>query len=142
MKKTRNDSKRPNNVNNRPKPVTKTLPIVVTGKDKNGNDYDAESCSRIINELQDAGCFDKLSVNACIAKSLVINAEAKGTLAIARILKVDKETGDVDLLFFGKNAESAELVNDMVIVPRIRTARNSTEVTTITNFEIVPAMEA
>ena len=51
------------------------------------------------------------------------------------------ESGNVDLLFFGKNTEYAATVENMAVVPRVRTDRDS-KVTTILAFEIVNMMEA
>ena len=124
------------------KPITKVLSLVFTGKDQKGNEYDAESCKTIVKELQEAGCFDKLSVTVNIARSRVIDENIKGMLSLARFQKYDPETGDVEILLMGKNTEYADFVSDMVIVPRVRVGRNSNEVVSILGFEIVPAMEA
>ena len=48
----------------------------------------------------------------------------------------------IDFVFFGKNVEFVDKLSDMVIVPRVRTERDSTKVTTITSFEFVHTMEA
>ena len=131
-----------NNKARGPKPVVKVLYLVFTGKDQKGNEYDVDSCKSIMNDLNAAGCFEKLSVNVNIARSRVVDEDAKGMLNFGRFQKYDSESGEVEVLLMGKNTEYADFISDMVIVPRVRIARNSTEVTTILGFEIVPAMEA
>ena len=133
----------PKNNNKRVKPVTKTLPLVVSGKDQNGYDYDADSALDIVADLQSSDVFEKLSVMATIAKSVVLNKdEVRGVMNVARITSYNPETKEMDLLFFGKNTETAAKVDDMVIVPRVRLGRDTDKVATILSFEIVNAMEA
>lgn len=133
----------PKNTNKRVKPVTKTLPLVVTGKDQNGYDYDADSALDIVADLQSSDVFEKLSVMATIAKSVVLNKEdVRGVMNVARITSYNPETKEMDLLFFGKNTETAPKVEDMVVVPRVRLGRDTDKVATVLSFEIVNAMEA
>jgi len=129
---------------NRPKPIFKTLPLVVTGRDAKGNEYDVESCKEIMATLANADVFAKLNVGAMAARSLVSNdADAKGTMTVAAIEKYDAETENVELVFAGKNLEVAGLIDDtMVIVPRVRSNHKTGIVSKIFGFEIVPAMEA
>lgn len=130
-----------NKNNNKNKPVLVSLPLVFTGVDKNGRNYDVDSCKKIISDLQDADVFKKLSVSTGIARSLVED-DAKGTLTIARIQSVDVDTWDVSLMLFGQNTEHADTIKDFVIVPHVRTGRDSDEVISILRFEIVRAMDA
>ena len=133
----------PKNTNKRVKPITKTLPLVVSGQDQNGYDYDADSALDIVADLQSSDVFEKLSVMATIAKSVVLNKEdARGVMNVARITSYNPETKEMDLLFFGKNTETAPKVEDMVIVPRVRLGRDTDKVATVLSFEIVNAMEA
>lgn len=126
----------------RTKPVVKALPFIVTGKDQHGNDYDANSALALVADLQEAGTFDKLSIMAIVGKKYILNKEdAHGTMSIARVQSYNAESGNVDLLFFGKNTEYANAVENMAVVPRVRTDRDS-KVTTILAFEIVNMMEA
>lgn len=125
------------------KPVMKTLPIVFTGKDSHGNDYDTDSAIEILNDLQNAGCFTKLSVYTTMAKKICFGRDdARGVMSVARIQSFDAESGEMSIMFFAKNVEYAKLVDDMVIVPRVRTGRDTTKVSTIFGFEIVNPMEA
>ena len=137
---------KPNNNTNKPariKPILKTLPFIVSGKDQKGNDYDADSALNIVTDLQDNAVFEKLSVMATIAKKIALGKEdARGVMSIARVQAYNADKGEVDLLFFGKNAELADVVNEMVVVPRVRMGRDTDEVATILAFEIVNAMEA
>lgn len=127
----------------RAKPVTVGLPLVVTGKTPNGVDYSVESLNKLVGELQDCGCFTKLSVMATMAKSVLFNKDdARGTATVARITAFNTEDGNMSLLFFGKNVDLADRVKDMVVVPRVRLAHNSDEVETVLSFELVNAMEA
>ena len=136
---------KPNN-NNKPvrnKPVLKTLPFVASGKDQHGYDYDAESAEAIVADLQKNGTFTKLSVMATMAKKVAFNKDdARGVLSVARVQSFNSEKGEMDLLFFGKNTEFANNMDNMVVVPRIRLGRDTDKVETILSFEIVPAMEA
>ena len=124
------------------KPVTKTLPLVFIGKDNRGNEYDVDSCRELIADLQNSGCFDKLSVGITIARNLIVNEDAKGVTTVARFLEFDTQTEDVQILVMGKNAAFAEKMDDMVIIPRVRIEKDSTIVSAILGFELVPAMEA
>lgn len=137
---------KPNNNNKQPvrtKPVTKTIPFITSGKDRFGNDYDVESVSALMADLNTANVFSKLSIPASMSKATCLKKnEIKGVMNIARILSYDVESGNVDLLFFGKNVQFADLMEDVALVPHVRTARNSETVETITAFEIVPIMEA
>ena len=136
-----NNKNRNNNDNRAPKPVTKTLPIIISGKDQKGNDYNVDSCAKIIGELQEANVFDKLSIFAVIARSFVTEKEdAKGTMNLARIAEVDGT--DMRLTFFGKNIDLADRVENMAVVPRVRVDFNTGDVLSILNFEVVDMMEA
>lgn len=130
-----------NKNNNKNKPVLVSLPLIFTGVDKNGRNYDVDSCKKIISDLQDADVFKKLSVSTGISRSL-IEDDAKGTLTIARIQSVDVDTWDVSLMLFGQNTEHADTIKDFVIVPHVRTGRDGDEVISILRFEIVRAMDA
>lgn len=135
-KKTNNNK----TFNKGPKPVKLNLAFVVTGVDQKGNDYDAASAKSIMTDLQNAGCFEKLSVSVGIAREK-LNA-GKGVMTLGRLQSYNVETEEIEVLLIGKNVELADTVKDMVIIPRVRTAYNSTEVTSILGFDVVPAMEA
>lgn len=128
--------------NNKPKTVVKSLPLILSGKDHKGKDYDVESCKQLLNDLQEAGVFNKLSVNVTIAKSLIDSNYDRGIMTIARIQSIDIEEGEIVIMVFGKNAEYANILNDKVIVPRVRIGRDSNEVTTIFGFEAVNELDA
>ena len=124
---------------NRVKPVMKTISVLMTGK-VGDREYDVDSCKKILTDLQDAGVFSKLSVSVTMAKSICINdPSAKGIMTVARIQSYDEKSNEMSIMFFSKNVQYAELVDDMVIVPRVRTGRDTTEVSTILGFEIVEA---
>lgn len=125
------------------KPVTTTIPFVVTGNDQYGNEYNADTATALVEELRDNGVFSKLSVMATMTKANLFGKEdAKGNINLARVMDYDSETGDISLLFFGKNVDHAERMENMVVVPRVMIARDTSDVTCITGFEVVPAMEA
>ena len=63
-------------------------------------------------------------------------------MTLGRLQSYNVETEEIEVLLIGKNVELADTVKDMVIIPRVRTAYNSTEVTSILGFDVVPAMEA
>lgn len=131
-----------NNRKNNNSPAFVTLPIVFTGVDKNGREYDVESCKKIIEDLQLSNVFSKLSVSLGIQKSLIEDGDSKGTFTIARIQSVDTETWDASLMLFTANKKYANDIKDFVIVPHVRTGRASNEVISILRFEIVQAMDA
>ena len=125
------------------KPVTTTIPFVVTGKDQRGNEYNANSATALVEELCNDGVFTKLSVMATMTKANLFGKDdAKGNVNLARVMDYNSETGDISLLFFGKNVDHAERMENMVVVPRVMTDRETSNVTCITGFEVVPAMEA
>lgn len=138
MKQNFNNNRKTGN-----KPTVVSLPLVFTGVDKNGRNFDVDSCKAIIGDLQNADVFKKLSVSTQIQRSLADNDEnAKGTLTIARIQSIDTDTWDASVMLFGKNVDYADAIKDFVIVPRVRTGRDSDEVISILRFEIVRAMDA
>ena len=120
-----------------PKTIIKSLPLVLTGTDHKGNKYNVESCKQLLAELQDNGVFSKLSVNVTIARHLLDSSYDRGIMTIARIQSIDIEEGEFVIMVFGKSAEYAKLLNDKVIVPRVRIGRDSSDVTAIFGFEIV-----
>ena len=125
--------------NNFNKPIMKALPLVVTGYDNKGKEYNADSAIAIIQDLQDCGVFTKLSVDVTMAKTICLdNPEAKGVMSIARLQSFDADTMEMTVMLFGKNTSFADkITNNMVIVPRVRTGRDSNDVVTILGFEIV-----
>ena len=136
------ENKKNNKTSNKgPKPVKLELELVVTGRDFKGNEYDPESCKAIVAELQEAGCFDKLSVAVNISRDKIIEG-SKGSMNIGRLQKYNTETEMIELLLIGKNAEHAEIIEHLVVVPRVRTTYGSTEVVTILGFDLVDPMEA
>lgn len=121
------------------KPITMVLPLAVSGVDGRGNEYDASSAFNLMSDLQIFDVFTKLSVDVTLAKSVCFNDdEAKGTISVARLQSYNPETNEVSITFFGKNTKYADkITSDMVVVPKVRTARDSTEVITIVGFEIM-----
>lgn len=142
-KGTRNNNGKFSNNTDKPrsKPIVKVLKVMRGGIDRVGNEYNTDSLNAILTSLQEADVFTKLSVSVTIAKNLCMGEDAKGVLTVARIQSFDAEHGEMSICFFGKNVEYAEKVNDMVIVPRVRTSRDSKDVSTIFGFEIVPESE-
>ena len=124
------------------KPVTVNVPFVVTGNDQYGNTYNAESATVLVEKFRDNNTFAELSVMATIAKSTLLGKDVKGNLNLARVMDFNSETGDMSLLFFGKIVDHADRMENMVVVPRVMTDRETSDVTCITGFEVVPAMEA
>lgn len=124
------------------KPVTKTLPFVVTGHDFKGNTYDADSATTLVGELQEAGVFDKLSIMVTASRSLILGDESlKGAMKIAAIKSFDNKNGSMDLTFFGRNVEYVNATDNLVVVPRVRFDREG-KVFKIIDFEVVAAMDA
>lgn len=119
------------------KPVMRSLPMLVSGFDSYGNPYNTVSLYDIMDDLQNAGVFSKLSVAVTISKKLITGDEnAKGVMSVARVSSYDKDSSEISITFFGKNTEFADMTKDMVIVPRVRTGRDTENVSTILAFEI------
>lgn len=130
-----------NNRNNnkfmkKPKNVLKSIPLKFTGLDIKGSPYDIESCKKLIRELQDAGVFTKLSVSAIVKKSLISNETGASSFSIARIQSIDVDSQEVSLMVFSKNTEYADKLDGLVLVPRVRTGRDTEEVSTIFGFDV------
>lgn len=117
------------------KPILKSLPVVFTGKDAKGYDYNIDEAKKFIMDLEECGCFKKLSVTISLDKSL-IGVEGKGRLSFARVQAYDPTGNDMSFLVFAKNKDYADKIDNYVIVPRIRTGRDGA-VNTVLNFEIV-----
>lgn len=127
-----------NNENRTPRAVTKYLPIILSGTDRVGTEYDVESAEALFCNLQDNNIFNKLSIYVTMARSICFDDEtAKGAINVARIRSIDKNNMEMAIVFFGKNVEFADLVDDMIITPRVRTERDSNKVSTFLGFEIV-----
>lgn len=133
-----------NNTNNaKTKPITKVLPIVITGMAGNGAEYNPDSCVDILTDLQNADVWNKLSIFATLDNKICMNnRDAKGFRNVARIQNYNIADGSMELVFFGKNTEFAGLTDGMVVVPSVRVGYNTVDVTTIMGFKIVPEMEA
>ena len=126
--------------NNRPtKPVLKILPVYMSGVIANDREYNIDSCQKILADLQNNGVFSKLSISVTMAKSICVgDVTARGVMSVARIQSYDEKSGEMSIMFFSKNVEYAKLItDDMVIIPRVRTGRDSVDVSTILGFEIV-----
>lgn len=127
-----------NNADRKPnKPVMRSLPMLVSGIDNYGNSYNTISLYDIMDDLQNAGVFSKLSVTVTMSKKLITGDDnAKGVMSVARVSSYDKDSSEIAITFFGKNTEYADMVKDMVIIPRVRTGRDTEDVSTILAFEI------
>ena len=139
-----NNKKRNNNDEKKaPKPVTICVPIVVTGVDKNGREYNADSCVDILNDLANGGVFEKLSYFATAERKLVSGKEEdRGTTNLARIAEITDD-GNANLTFFGRNIEIASKFEEgYVLVPRVRVDRNTGDVISILSIDLVPENDA
>lgn len=128
--------------NKNQKPVTKTIPVVFTGTITESRKYDIESCQNILADLEGANVFSKIFIGVLMARSIYTGDEsAKGSTSVARIDSYDGKNGEMKITFFGKNIRYSKFVddNDMVIIPHVRTEKDSMDVATIMNFELVLA---
>ena len=66
----RSNNAKKHNATNKVKPVTMDISLVITGQDAKGNAYDQQSCCSLIQELQNAGCFNKLAVYVAAPKKV------------------------------------------------------------------------
>lgn len=126
---------------NKAKMQTLTLPIVITGVDNKGNEYDTASCTDLVNDLNKAGVFQKLAVNVNISRSL-FDPELKGQTSVGSIIEVDDESNEATILVFAKYNESIDLMKDLFVVPRVRINKADGTVLSILRFDLVQAMEA
>lgn len=133
----KNSAPRKNN-----KPVTKILPLITSGVDSYGNPYNPDSLYDLLCDLEDSKVFTKLSVSLTIEKVYLGDNNGRGVKTIARVQSYDKANGQMSICLFGQNTEYANILNGMVIVPKVRINRNSEEVSTILGFDIVPATKA
>lgn len=124
------------------KPVTVQVPFVVSGVTDRGYEYNADSANTLVSELVEAGCFKKLTVMADCDKATLFGNDAKGSVKLARIMDFDANSGQMSLLFFGRNVDHAEKMNDMAVVPSVLFDRESGDVTNIASFRVVPLTEA
>lgn len=117
----------------KPKPARKTIPVL-----ENLNDNPA--VLDFLTKLQDSGAFKMLSVSANLANSIIKhNDTIKGFKSVARIDSFDLDHNEVNLVFFGKNAELADLCDSLVLELKINTIVNkNNELVSITGFDLVP----
>lgn len=119
-----------------------SIPLVVSGKDFKGNDYNYDSAMDLINKLVDFDVFGLINISVSMAKNKVFGiTDAKGTIDVAVIKSIDIDGKNANLMFFGKNMHIVEELKDMVLVPRFRTNKEGT-VLSVNKFEIVNAMDA
>lgn len=145
MAYNRNNNQRDNKNSNTQKfnkPINKIMPLITSGVDSNGNPYNIDSVYDLLCNLENAKVFSKLSVPVTIAKTYLDDKNGRGVKTIARIQSFDADNGQITVCLFGQNTEYADLVEDMVIVPKVRVNRNTEEVSTILGFSMMPAMEA
>ena len=123
-----------------PRPVYKTLSISIP-KDANGVElYDASSLYALLEHLSDQDVFSYLSVMADINRKYLTEG-GKGVIRAARIAGYDKDAKTMDVVFFGRNIETGELIdNRWEIIPKALSNRNDNTVYTIIGFEIAPAV--
>ena len=122
------------------KPVKKVVALNISGADAKGNEYDPESVKIIMTELQEAGCFDKLSIPVAIEKKYLngFDESIKGKTNLARLLKYDASTNECEILLIGKNAEHAGIFDSNIsIVPKVFVPYKTTEVKSILSFDFV-----
>ena len=125
------------------KPVTTSVPFVVTGTDQYGNNFNAESATALMEKLYTSNTFTMLSVMASMSKKNLFGREdAKGSVNVARVVGYDTTSGSVSLTFFGKNVDNAEKMDGMVVIPHVLIDRATSDASCITGFEIVPEMDA
>lgn len=141
------NNKKTNNSNTKPafkasKPVSKTIPLVVTGDAGHGKKFNPEDVRTLLNELVECNCFDKLSVLATMPKSMCFNnPDARGVIGVARINSYDAEADNLSVTFFGKNVAYADMIDEsMAMTVRVHLDRDNV-VDTITSFDIVPMMD-
>lgn len=137
-----NDSRNKNFKNNKPatpKVAFKTLDLILSGTDVNQVNYNVESCAAILNDLQNADVFNKISIYVTAPRKLLTNNESdKGTINVGKIQSFNYNEGTMTIMLFGKNVQFANnLDNNRAINVRVRNEKNSTDVASILNFELV-----
>ncbi len=124
------------------RPVSKTIPLIVTGDAGHGKKYNPDDVRTLLNELVECKCFEKLSVLATMPKSMCFNnPDARGVIGVARINTYDAQADNLSVTFFGKNVALAEMIDEsMAMTVRVHLDRDNV-VDTITSFDIVPMMD-
>lgn len=119
------------------RPITKSMPLVIEGVDRNGIHYKAEDIYKLLSELDESKVFDKLSVSVTISKSLMPNHSGEGFITVARITGYDGEKHEMKVIFYGKNVEYAYLGDNMCISPMVRVNKSTHKPEMIIGFQIV-----
>lgn len=113
-----------------------TIPFEADGVDSKTHEYDAKSCLDIMSDLDENGCFSKLSVNVTIARQLIEGDEAKGYATVGQIVSFNTDNS-VTLRVTGKGLEYIDIIKSMAVKPRVLTATRSLVVNKILGFEIL-----
>ena len=127
-----------------PKAIIKSLPVVITGRDSRGNEYDTDSCRDFIIDLQDDVVFSRISISVSMTKARAFgNPDQRGFIDVATIREYDIENDAMSIVFFGGSMKFADLIDDdSVIIPKVRINKSNGSIMSITGFQIVSAMEA
>lgn len=138
MNNNRNNNNPRNKQNQKPKVIFKTVDLILSGTDTNGVEYDVESCAAIIDSLQSADVFNKISIYVNAPRNVLTGVETdKGTISVGKIQSFNYDDGTMSIMLFGKNTQYADKIDNLVIMPRVRNEKNSTAVASILNFELV-----
>lgn len=125
-----------------PKVANVSIPLVISGKDFKGNDYNYDSAMDLVHKLVDYDIFNLINISVSMAKSRAFGIpDAKGTIDVAVIKSIDLDAKNVNLMFFGKNMHIADELDGMVLVPRFRVNKEGT-VISVNKFEIINEMDA
>lgn len=138
MYKNDNNSTKSNGSFKPSKPIKKSIELVATGEAGHGRKYNVDSLKSLLLSLDDACCFNRLSVMATMPKSIVFNnPEAYGTVSVARVNGYDSSANRVIVTFFGKNLPYADLLDgSMAMTVRVHVDRES-NVDSILSFDII-----
>lgn len=129
-----------NNFKQPAKPITKDIPLVVTGNAGHGKTFDTNTLRDLLVKLDESKCFEMLSVLATMPKALVFDkAEARGTIGVARVKGYNKTKDEISVTFFGKNLAYADLVDDSMVITIKAHADRSGVVDSLLTFDIVNA---
>lgn len=122
------------------KPISKTIPLVVTGNAGRGRTFDTNTLRDLLIDLEECKCFEKLSILATMPKALVFDkADARGTIGVARVKGYNKTKDEITVTFFGKNVGYADMVDDSMVITIKAHADRSGVVDTLLSFDIVSA---
>lgn len=121
----------------KPKTITSVIPFICSGIDGK-REYHVDTAIDLMKSISDAGVLNKISIDAKMAKAIAFNNDnIRGQISVGRVRSYDHESGNVSILFFGKNVAFADKITaNTVLIPHVLTDKDG-NVETFIGFELV-----